>query len=65
MQKWGFSCRKFRPYKIYVLLSSGTNTGRSGSLERLGWLGLVWFYGISIIVGYLSKSSLYIYIRCT
>ena len=26
------------------------------------WFGLVWFYGISTIVGYLMPNSLYTYI---
>ena len=29
---------------------------------NVGWIGLVWFYGISTIVGYLMPNPVYSYI---
>ena len=31
-------------------------------LAFLDWFGLVWFYGMSTIVGYLMPSSFYTYV---
>ena len=36
-------------------------TIQKGEQEMLVWFGLVWFYGISIIVGYLMPNPFYTY----
>ena len=41
------------------------NKGDNQSKTKGFWFGLVWFYGISNILGYLIKNHLYTYILNT
>ena len=44
---------------IYVYMYEGWQ--KSSETDQDNWFVLVWFYGISIIVGYLMPNSLFTY----